>query len=175
MKRRRAYGIVMAFGIVVLTGAGCDDPLSESAVTTIPPGSAVGTTLSGDYQIELVTTSCEGVCAPVKVTELETISVCDLGFRHRSKARVTQTNGALQLDVDDLLFASRLVGGVDADGSFDIGGVKTEASQSLTLRTRFTGKLDAGSGLGTVRTYSTGRADLPEQRCESRHELRLTR
>jgi hypothetical protein len=160
---------------LVVFGAGCDDSLSEDAVTSIPAGNASGAALTGEYQLEWTTLECSGICARLKVSDLESISVCDVGFRQRTTARITQTDGRLQLDVDDSLFAGRLSGGVNQDGAFDVGGIKTEAGQRLTLRSRATGTIDPASGAGEVRTYSTGRADLPEQRCESRHELRLTR
>jgi hypothetical protein len=175
MHRRRPLALPLLAALLLTTTLACgDEPLSEEAVTSIPPGDAVGTALTGDVGIEWTTVACEGICARVKVSAVESLSVCDVGFRQSTTGRLTQTDGRLQLDVDRSLFASRLVGGVNRDGSFDIGGLKTELGQELRLRTRVTGNL-AGGALAEARTQSTGRADTPDQRCESRHELRIVR
>lgn len=162
--------IALAIGL-----SGCDDSLSDADVSDLPPGDALGDALSGDYTMELTTLSCEGYCAPVSVSKLEVLHVCDVGTRQSGTARVLQSDGRLQLDIRGALQASRLLGGVDKDGSFDVGGVRTAASRLRTFRTRVEGTFDAHGVTAVMRTSSTGRTDLPEQRCEARNELSLTR
>ncbi|WAS97136.1 hypothetical protein [Nannocystis punicea] len=171
MRTSTLAGIALA---VILSG--CDEQLSEKDVTDLPAGDALGDAFAGDYTMELTTLSCEGVCAPVKISELMVLHVCDVGARQSGTARVSQTDGRLQLDIDGALQASRLIGGVDKDGSFDVGGVATAASQARTFRSRVAGSLDATGGTGVMHTSSLGRrSDLRELQCEARHELSLWR
>ncbi|MCY0987959.1 hypothetical protein OV203_12545 [Nannocystis sp. ILAH1] len=123
MRASTLAGIALA---VVL--GGCDDQLSEADVTDLPAGDALGDAFAGDYTMELTTLSCEGICAPVRLSELVVLSVCDVGARQSGTASVSQTDGRLQLDIRGALQASRLLGGVDTDGTFVVGGVATAAS-----------------------------------------------
>jgi hypothetical protein len=92
------------------------------------------------------------VCAPVRASELVVLHVCDVGARQSGTARVSQRDGRLRLDIRGALQASRLSGGVDTDGSFDVGGVATAASRARTFRSRLAGTLDADGGTGVMHT-----------------------
>ena len=170
MRTATLAGVALA---VVL--GGCDEQLSDEDVTDLPAGDALGDAFAGDYTMELTTLSCDGVCAPIQVSELVRLSVCDVGARQSGTARVSQGDGRLQLDIRGALQASRLIGGVDTDGIFDVGGVATAASQARTFRSRVEGTLDANGGTGVMHTSSLGRSELRELQCEARHELSLWR
>jgi hypothetical protein len=171
MRTSTLVGVALA---VVL--GGCDEQLSDADVTDLPAGDALGDAFAGDYTMELVTLACDGLCAPIEVSDLVRLSVCDVGARQSGTARVTQQDGRLQLDVAGALQASRLIGGVDSDGSFTVGGITTAASQARTFRSRIEGTLDATGGTGLMHTLSVGRrTDLRELQCEARHELSLRR
>ncbi|MCY1059051.1 hypothetical protein [Nannocystis sp. SCPEA4] len=170
MRTSALAGIALA---VILCG--CDEQLSDEDVSGLPAGDALGDAFAGDYTMELLTLSCEGLCLPVQVSELMVLHVCDVGARQSGTARVSQTDGRLQIDIDGALQASRLIGGVDGDGSFDVGGVTTAASRARTFRSRVQGTLDANGGTGSMHTSSTGRSNIPEQQCEARLELSLWR
>src|SRR5687768_15097408 len=104
MRTSTLVGVALA---VVL--GGCDEQLSDADVTDLPAGDASGDAFAGDYTMELVTLACDGVCAPIQVSELERLSVCDVGARQPGTARVTQRDGRLQLDIAGAVQASRLV------------------------------------------------------------------
>lgn len=144
---------------------GCGDGgLSESDVRDIPPGNASGSALSGTYDLEAITVACSGSCAPVNVFGV-VISPCDVGARNEDIALVTQTDGTLQVDVEDNLWASRLEGGVYSDGSFDIGGVKTELGGAARFISRATGIIDAGRWTGEIEVRSVGSFEGQSRDC----------
>lgn len=154
--------VTMACLIVAACG---DDGLTESDVRDLPPGNATGSALSGTYELEAITVSCSGSCAPVTVFGL-VISPCDVGARNEELATVSQSDGALQVDVDDSLWASRLEGGVYDDGSFDIGGVKTELGGAARFISHATGSLDAsGTWTGELEIRSVGSFEGQSRDC----------
>jgi hypothetical protein len=64
MHRRRPLALPLLTALLVTTTLACgDELLSEEAVTSIPPGDALGTALTGDVGIEWTTVACEGICA----------------------------------------------------------------------------------------------------------------
>ena len=142
-----------------LGALGCADDsggaqLTEAEVTDLPTGDATGAALTGAYQFETVTTDCAGLCEPVSYLGF-TLSPCDVGARNDEAVDVTQEDGALQLDVQSSVWASRLSGGVWADGSYDVGGYKTENGGSVRFISQARGTVtDEGvwDGVLTLRT-----------------------
>ena len=131
-----------------------DGDLDPDAVTTIPPGDATGSGATGTYLLETITTSCEGDCT----TSLGEIvySACDIGTRLDSDAEVTQDGGALVIDVDDSDYVSRLEGGLDADGAFEVGGLRTQQGGEVTITARSTGTIAGTTLTGGARLLVTG-------------------
>jgi hypothetical protein len=119
----------------IAPSCGGADALSPSAVQNVPPGNATGSALSGSWDIRRVTTSCSGVCAAT-VSGFR-VSVCDVGTTDDGSATLTQTDGRLDLDVSDTPSTYR--GGVDADGSFELGGYATQDGGSLVITARVDG------------------------------------
>lgn len=182
MNRARVPSFVSLAALVVLGllgtlgTSGCNqEALSEDTVTSIPPGSGRGTALSGTRQVTWVTTDCDGDCFPVRLTETILYGVCDRGFRQTTTATFSQQDGALVMDVEGSSFVSQLRGGVNGDGSFDVGGVKTEVSGTFTMRGRVDGRLDPnGGGRARARVITTPRtrdAGVLSTNCTSTHEL----
>lgn len=160
--------VTMASLIVVACG---DGGLSESDVLDLPPGNATGSALSGTYDLEAITVSCSGSCAPVTVFGL-IISPCDVGARNDEVATVTQTDGSLQVDVEDSLWASRLSGGVYDDGSFDIGGVKTELGGAARFISHATGSISgSGTWTGELEIRTVGSFEGQSRDCTAQVEV----
>jgi hypothetical protein len=110
--------------LLVAACSGGSSDLDADVVTSLPPGDATGTAMTGSYRMETITTDCAGTCS----TSADGIiySACDIGTRLENTVMITQTDGALRIDVDDSDYVSRLEGGLDASGAFDVGGLVTQ-------------------------------------------------
>ncbi len=145
--------------------------LSESEVRDLPAGNASGVALSGDYELDAITVDCSGSCTPVDVFGL-VISPCDVGDRNEESATVTQSDGVLRVDVEDSLWASRLEGGIWDDGSFDIGGVKTELGGAARFISRATGFLTSdGRWTGELEIRTVGSFEGQSRDCTATVEV----
>jgi hypothetical protein len=60
-------------------------------------------------------------------------------------------DGALQIDVDGNDYVSRLAGGIDGDGSYDVGGLRTQFGGQVTITARTQGTLVTAGLTGTAR------------------------
>ncbi len=128
--------------------------LDPDVVTSLPPGDATGSALTGSYRMESLTTGCSGQCS-TRVDDV-VYSACDIGTREDDTVDVTQTNGVLQIDVDSSDYVSRLAGGVDASGTFDIGGLRTQLGGQVQITARATGTFAGETMTGEVRLRVTG-------------------
>jgi hypothetical protein len=138
---------------IAACGGGADD-LDPDVVTTLPPGDATGSAATGTYAMESITTGCSGTCA-IEVDGF-TYSACDIGTRLDELAEVVQADGALTIDIDDSDYVSRLSGGLFADGSFDVGGLRTQQGGQVTITARSAGTLVGAAMTGTARLHVTG-------------------
>ncbi len=138
--------------LVLVPSCGGPDALSPDAVQNIPPGTATGSALSGEYDGRRETTGCSGTCA-ITVSGFR-VSVCDVGTIDESSATITQDDGTLDLEVSDTPSSYR--GGVDADGGFDIGAYATEDGGSLVITARVEGTITASGFSGTATSRSRG-------------------
>ncbi len=146
MRVKRASAILAVGWLLVVSCEGCgEDDLSEGAVLDIGAGDAVGeSTLELD--VEIVATSCEGACGLVTLSDDRVISTCDIGLRERVVFLLRATDGALRVDVRGSDRMSQLAGGLDADGTFEAGGVYTYGggvSPNQRMRSRISGELEA--------------------------------
>lgn len=126
--------------------------LSREAVTNIAAGSATGSALSGTYNVELRTTACSGTCA-VNVGGFVQ-SICDVGDTNAETARVTQTDGVLEIRMNDTPSLYR--GGVDLDGQFDLGAYETENGNTYEIFVRADGVITDQQINGMARSRSVG-------------------
>lgn len=116
----RGFGIIGAtllLAAAIGCGGGSDSTpaLNASDVSNIPPGSAVGTALSGAY---LVTSSALTGC-DCRVGSCGQITPTPIG----ATFEVTQQDGTLSMVVSTDTTPTPSVGGVDADNSFSVGQV----------------------------------------------------
>lgn len=148
------------------------DPLSVDAVTTVPEGDASGETWQGQYQTEIYTTSCEGSCGPVQ-DGLFTVSFCDVGDRDTEYLQVEQTNGLLQVEVNDPI--SYYQGGVDDDASMVMGGYATEYGGSVELTALIEGHFGEDALIAEASARMWGTVELDDQTvdidCEGTYTL----
>ncbi len=163
-------------GTMLLAAAACGggDGLGESDVRELPPGNANGNAYSGEYELEAITVACAGSCAPVSAYGL-IISPCDVGARNEEVGVVTQTDGELRVDLEDVLWASRLEGGVWSDGSFEIGGVKTELGGQVRFISKATGLFGDGTWTSDLELRSVGTIDGQSRDCTATVEITGTR
>ncbi len=126
---------------LVLAACGDNQALSRADVEGLPAGDATGSALSGQYQLDLHTTACQGTC-PLIDMGWYSLATCDVGHTDSSSVEVTQTDGRLVV-VGDGLLVERMEGGVDQGGSFKVGGYGTQNSGSLEVVTLVHGTMDA--------------------------------
>src|SRR5512134_3137938 len=146
--------VVSALAVAPACGGGGGGDLDPDVVTNLPPGDGTGTAATGRYSMESVTTGCDGSCA-IEVDGF-VYSACDIGARQDEDAEVTQTDGALAIDVEDSDYVSQLDGGIDADGSFEVGGLVTQQGGEITITARSIGVLTGNTMIGTARLWIKG-------------------
>ena len=142
------------FLVAVAACGGGGGDLDPDVVTELPPGDGTGTAATGTYEMSTVTTDCAGSCR----IEVEGFpySACDIGTRLDETAEVTQTDGLLVVDVDDSNYVSRLEGGIDADGSYEVGGLRTQNGGEVVITARSVGTVTGGTWTGTARLLVKG-------------------
>jgi hypothetical protein len=146
---------------------------SQEEVEDIPPGTAQGSLASGQYDVEAYTAACDGICGGS--TGLYTFTICDVGDRDDQRVDVKQDDGRLQIDGDDSLFVSRMIGGIDDDGWFDVGGYGTEAGGSVEATGRLTGQVEGEDVSGVFELWVRGHWDGEPVDCRARYEVEGTR
>jgi hypothetical protein len=160
--------------LVCAVGCGDDDGgLDIDEVTNLPPGDADGDAASGTWTFEAYTSACAGVCSAGG--GVLTAIFCEVGNRDNASAMVTQDDGALQIDVDDSFFVSRLKGGVDADGAFDVGGYGTENGGALGITARLVGAFEGDAAEGTAELRIVGEAYDDRIDCRASYDVTGTR
>jgi hypothetical protein len=121
--QRMRVGVLGALSLFALIGCGSDAPpprtLTGSDITPIPPGTAIGSYFSGDYEI----TSGHVEACRCRVGNCATVHVL-IG----NVLRVTQTDGMIQ--ISNPTATEVCSGGVDSDGSFRCNG---EVMQSYAV------------------------------------------
>jgi hypothetical protein len=139
---------------LLVAACGGSSDLDRDAVTNIPPGDATGTAMTGAYRMETITTDCDGECSTNIGGAI--YSACDVGTRLEDTVMVTQTDGALRIDVEDSDYVSRMEGGLDASGAYDVGGVKTQLGGQITITARTQGTITGPALTGIARLRVTG-------------------
>jgi hypothetical protein len=139
---------------ILVAACGGSDDLDPAVVTNLPAGDATGTAATGTWEMESITTACGGTC--VGRIDGVTFSACDIGTRLDETAEVTQSEGALVLDIADSEYVSRLAGGIDADGGYEVGGLRTLQGGSLTITARSIGTLAGDTMTGSARLHASG-------------------
>lgn len=136
--------------LVLLAACGPDGSQGGTTVT----GTGVGTAASGTYEVESLTTSCSGKCS-VNANGF-TISVCDVGDRTDMTLAVRQNDATLRIDSEDSNYISRLEGLIDADGAYDVQGLRTAYGGAISIKVRSLGMIFDAEGNATLTGTATG-------------------
>jgi hypothetical protein len=158
---------------VTACGGGSGGTLEREDVTDIPPGDAVGSEVSGEYELELYTTDCLGRC-PVIEAGIFVVTLCDVGELDSADASVTQADGELVLDSTGLVI-DRLTGGIAADGTFEIGGWGTQYGGAVEIVVLSTGTADGESFTGTAESRGRGEVEGELIDCTVMYDVTGTR
>jgi hypothetical protein len=128
-------GVVLGLSATGCSSGASNPDLSASSVTSIPNGTGTGTAASGTYSVEIDVTACSGACS---TTELGVpVQLCTTGSAGTASIIVVQSGGHLTAQATGNLYVNAFAGGINADGSFDIGGLTEEidgASVTVTSR-----------------------------------------
>ena len=124
--------LLVASGSVLLACGTTDDSLDREAVSNLPTGSGIGTTASGNYEAEIRTTGCSGTCPA---------GSCREGAVASGTLAVIQRDGYLSMTA----YGGLLEGGIEKDGSFDVGGWTTVQAGALQQAFRSSG-VHTGNG-----------------------------
>jgi hypothetical protein len=158
-------------GATTAGGCGGDSTLDPAVVSALPVGSATGTEGSGKYHIDLYVTACSGNC-PQLLYGIFTVSTCDIAHKDSTTATLTQVQGALQVDLPSDILVTRMKGGINLDGSFDVGGVGTQLSGALTVSARANGHLLTDKTLtGSARARGTGTINGVSIDCTAAYDM----
>jgi hypothetical protein len=107
-------------------------------VTSIPSGTAKGSSESGEVIIERQVMSCDGTCSVLSNGRM--VTFCVVGAAMQDPAKVEQVDGSLKVSFERQAAANgiyagwdltnelpiMLAGGLNADQSFDVGGYVDE-------------------------------------------------
>ncbi|MBN2498429.1 MAG: hypothetical protein JXR96_27815 [Deltaproteobacteria bacterium] len=160
---------------LLLGGCGSGDgDLDKDVVTHLPDGNASGSAASGVYDMEIYTSACEGMCPEIDYG-IFVYHLCDVGDRDSTQVLVDQADGHLQVDLDSDQYVTRLAGGIDSDGSFDIGGYGTQNSGSVQITARFQGVISGDEFDGQGRMLGKGTVDQQRIDCTASYEITGTR
>jgi hypothetical protein len=153
--------VLVHVAILSLAACGADD-LDRALITSLPPGTAVGSAASGTYGVTLVTRACGGQCTIT--ARGHTAQLCERGEEASERLRLEQSDGRLRGSLTVEAIPIPLAGGIDADGGFDVGGLVSgglgalghSGSLELPLRVRGTVAVDEGSVRGEVKLRFAG-------------------
>jgi hypothetical protein len=167
---KRQFTTLLLIALLVAGCGGGDDYLDQGVVTSLPSGDALGSDRSGEYELELYTTSCAGTC--VIDYGVLTVTFCEVGDIDNETVTVTQQDGHLQVDSGGSLFVTRMTGGIWSDGSFDVGGYSTEEGGQVHITGRAEGSLTSGGDLtGVARAHGWGTVDGQSLNCAASYDV----
>jgi hypothetical protein len=97
------------------------DDLDRETVSSIPPGDALGTAATGDYDTELRVKTCSGLC-PDLVIGAESYPICAEGQQYAEILEVSQEDGYLEVYLDLGFIETVMAGGIYRNRNFEVGG-----------------------------------------------------
>ncbi|MCB9556463.1 MAG: hypothetical protein H6707_10200 [Deltaproteobacteria bacterium] len=169
MRRRISWLGFLCSGLAACSSAPDHQGLETELVAKLPDGNAQGSAVSGRYLLALTTTDCDGRCpAP------DGFAICEIGFGvSDDSVTLTQTAGRLEASgLNSQFVVDQLSGGINTDGSFDIGGLNTISGTSLIATVRATGTIDAnGKVSGEARGWASGSAAETSVDCVASYSL----
>jgi hypothetical protein len=147
--------------LCAITGGcgGWGPSLDPTVVSNLPPGNATGSAASGSYRIELATTSCSGQCPSISYFGFK-LTLCEIGRKFDEDAKVTQSDGRLEITISGSSFYVRtLKGGISSDGSYDVGGTATQAGGAVAVSARAQGTMNGATVGGEARAHGVGQVE----------------
>ncbi|MCR9161407.1 MAG: hypothetical protein ACE37F_29535 [Nannocystaceae bacterium] len=184
------WRFLLGGAVLGLLGAGCDaqseapteagdDYLDADVVTSLPEGDGVGNEVSGTYETRATVTSCVGACGPFEAAGT-TYLACERDAESVEWVSAYQDDGALRVDLDDDGHVGinvdgyapvRMHGGVDIDGSWEVGGHDTKFGGDIEATARARGRIRAGVLEGTLEVQVSGVVGGTELDCHATHRL----
>lgn len=185
------WRFVLWTAVLGVLGPGCDNegdaaPMAEGeyldadVVTSLPEGDAMGDAFSGSYETRSTITSCVGACGPFEVAGIRSMA-CERDDESVEWVTAYQDDGALRVDLDDDGHIGinvdgyapvRLNGGINADGSWEVGGVGSKFGGELEATARARGRVRPGEPLeGTLEVQVLGVVGTTEVDCHATHRL----
>ncbi len=157
-----------------------DASLDRDVVESIPEGDAVGDGFSGSYATLATAVSCVGECGPIETNGVSSV-VCSPYAESMEWITAYQDGGSLRVDLDDDghiginldgYVPVRLLGGIDADGSWDIGGYGTKFGGTLESTARVRGTWREGEPLeATIELHIFGVVGETQTDCYMTQQL----
>lgn len=157
-----------------------DTYLDREVVESVPEGDAVGDGFSGSYETRATAQACVGECGPIEVGGTMSV-VCSPYAESEEWITAYQEDGSLRIDLDDDghiginldgYVPVRLNGGINADGTWDVGGYGTKFGGRLESTARVRGTVQEGEPLaGTVEVHVFGTVDETEIDCQMTSSL----
>lgn len=149
--------------LFLLAGCSGGRALDRDEVTSIPAGTGTGSAASGNWVGTLATTACTGSCLIAGV-----VSLCDVGDLDDYELELVQTDGHLTIEAEGLATPS-MVGGIDADGTFRVGGYATQLGGTIESLSETTGQVTGDTFTGTVIASSEGSYDGEGFACDAEY------
>lgn len=149
----KIFPLVLSISATLLGACSGD---GSDGVTDLPDGTATGTAASGTYAVTLRVTACSGTCTP---------GLCQVGQRVSADAVVVQRDGHLTLDAGGV----PLAGGIDADGTYLIGGQGTLGTVTAAITSD--GQWQTDRLLGAYDMHVTGTDDGASVDCAIASDL----
>ena len=155
----------------VLAACGGDDDLDRDVVTNLPPGSAAGAAASGRYRLQIRTRSCNGSCS-VTVIGISW-RLCEVDDDDTETVTVLQKDGALEMtEIGSSMYVDQMHGGINADGSFDIGGYELQQGSSVGVAIRARGSIAPdGTLVADVQGKGNGSYEGQTISCRASYEV----
>jgi len=130
-----------------------------------------GSGFSGEYEVDLYTADCSGDC-PIIDYGWFIYTVCDVGMKDDDHVEISHTDGRLQVDSDGGLIVTRLIGGIDVDGRFDVGGWSTQDGGNVEIVARVDGVIAVdGTISATAHVRADGHANDENINCQGVFEI----
>lgn len=147
--------------VLMILASGCgSSELDPDVVTNLPPGDANGTAHSGQYQLTILTKTCDGRCPTFQVWGF-TVRICSPGNTDTERVTVTQTDGVLEVtELGSSMYVQSLKGGVNTNGSFDVGGYEVQQGVDVGVSARVQGQIDNNGKIqATAKLLGNGTAE----------------
>jgi hypothetical protein len=163
--------LALALALAPALSACGDSELDPEVVTSIPPGDGSGTGASGRYRLEIQTLSCSGSC-PTFSVGIFTIRLCTAGDSDTENVQVVQSDGVLEVkEIGSSMYVENLRGGINKDGSFDVGGYQVQSGTNVAVTARARGTIAGDTFTAEAKVRGTGDYDGKTIACSAAYSI----